>query len=134
MAKAPSAPPRAPAAPPALPAGNDTVAGAESAGVAVSETKANSLDYDEGYNLGYRSGSKGVDGRDPAATYSDDFKAGFTAGRNDALDNKAHNADVRTEGEVANEREQAEVDAMSVEDRLRRIERSLGFRSPSVTE
>lgn len=91
----------------------------------------NTLEYDNGYHAGWASGKTGVPQRDPAVEYSEEFNDGYNTGKSDASENRDFDEGVRNVSELARDNSQAEVDGMSTEDRLCRIEKTLGLMSPT---
>lgn len=92
----------------------------------------NDLDYDEGYRAGETHGKTGTEQRNFEKDYTFEYKRGYSDGYAGVQQGKEAPANVRSIGQIALEREQAATDSMSLEDRVRRLEQTLGLRSPGV--
>ena len=91
---------------------------------------SNSLDYDNGYHAGWRHAETGSNQRETTVDYTADFDQGYSDGYGAKKNNGEFDKNVRDMSALARDNAQEEANGLSMEDRMLRLERTLGLASP----
>lgn len=91
---------------------------------------SNSLDYDNGYHAGWRHAETGSNQRETTVDYTADFNQGYSDGYGAKKNNGEFDKNVRDMSALARDNAQEEAKGLSLEDRVLRLERTVGLASP----